>query len=55
MRRLGIDKPVIIEDDLRGVQTRSMTDQTAFNTVLTSDPGEPKTFWQAMEGPNKDK
>jgi hypothetical protein len=55
MRRLGIDEPVIIEDDSRGVRTRSMADQTAFNTVLTSDPGEPKTFRKAMEGPNKDK
>jgi Reverse transcriptase (RNA-dependent DNA polymerase)/Zinc knuckle len=55
MRRLGIDEPVTIEDDTPGVRTRSMTDQTAFNAVLTSDPGEPKTFRQAMDGPNKDK
>jgi hypothetical protein len=32
------------------MRTQSKTDQVAFNATLSSDPGEPKTFWKAMDG-----
>jgi hypothetical protein len=57
MKRLGLDEPIIIEDDGSGMRTRSKqvtfvtrNGQVAFSAVLTSDPGEPKTFRKAMDG-----
>jgi hypothetical protein len=57
MKRLGIDEPIVIEEDGSGMRTRSQQvtfltkkGQVAFSAVLTSDPGEPKTFRLAMDG-----
>ena len=55
MKRLGINKSIRIEDKEIGMRTRSKTDQGAFNATLSSDPGEPKTFWKAMDGRNRHK
>ena len=49
----GIEEPVMIEDVEVWVQTHSKMDQSAFNATLQSDPGESKTFREAMDEKNK--
>jgi hypothetical protein len=55
LKKLGIESPVLIENDEPGTRTRSRTRiaHLVFNTMLTSDPGEPKTFRAAVNGPKK--
>jgi hypothetical protein len=55
LKKLGIESPVVIENDEPGTRTRSRTRiaHLVFNTMLTSDPGEPKTFRAAVNGPKK--
>ncbi|KAI2509134.1 GAG-pre-integrase domain [Fragilaria crotonensis] len=55
LKKLGIESPVVIENDEPGTRTRSRTRiaHLVFNTMLTSDPGEPKTFRAAVTGPKK--
>ena len=56
MKRLGLDEPIVIEDDGSGIRTRSRQvtfltkkGQVAFSAILASDPGEPKTFRLATD------
>jgi hypothetical protein len=37
------------------MRSQSKMDQVAFNVTLSSDPGESKTFWKAMDGRNRHK
>jgi hypothetical protein len=55
LKKLGIESPVLIENDEPGTRTRSRTRiaHLVFNTMLTSDPGEPKTFRAPVNGPKK--
>jgi hypothetical protein len=55
IKRLGLAEPIVIEDDGSGMWTRSRQvtfltkkGQVVFSAVLTSDPGEPKTFRLAI-------
>ena len=57
MKRLGLDEPIVIEDDGLGMRMRSRQvtfltrkGQVAFSAILTSDAGEPKAFRRAMDG-----
>jgi hypothetical protein len=49
----SMDRAIVIDTDDDGNET-SKTVHFVFNTELMTEHGDPKTFWEAMEGPHAD-